>query len=73
MAAAGVERLCRENGHSVNYLPPYHPELQPIEMLWSHVKGDLGMQYSVGRTSKGDFQKTWNSRALFQAVLSCGQ
>ena len=30
--------------------PPYHPELQPIEMLWSNVKQRCARQYSNGRT-----------------------
>lgn len=34
----GVEQLCREHGVRVLYLPPYAPELNPIEEVWSQVK-----------------------------------
>ena len=34
----GVRQLIEEAGASVLYLPPYHPELNPIEMTWSKVK-----------------------------------
>jgi len=30
--------MTEENGHKILYLPPYHPEYNAIEMLWSRVK-----------------------------------
>lgn len=27
-----------EHGHTVHYTPPYHPELQPIELIWAQLK-----------------------------------
>ena len=36
-----VERLIESAGASVWYLPPYSPDLNPIEKLWSKVKGWL--------------------------------
>lgn len=40
-------RLCRylldetvqKEGHTVLRLPPYHPDLNPIELIWADVKG----------------------------------
>ncbi|DBA03951.1 TPA: hypothetical protein N0F65_010604, partial [Lagenidium giganteum] len=32
-----VERA-RECGHKVLYTPPYHPELQPIDLIWSSIE-----------------------------------
>ncbi|OQR80747.1 hypothetical protein ACHHYP_17246 [Achlya hypogyna] len=29
-------------GHEVLYTPPYHPELQPIEVVWACVKNRIG-------------------------------
>ncbi|GMF41086.1 unnamed protein product [Phytophthora fragariaefolia] len=29
-------------GHHVSYTPPYHPELQPIELIWGNMKGWIG-------------------------------
>ncbi|POM78429.1 hypothetical protein PHPALM_4038 [Phytophthora palmivora] len=28
--------------HRVYYTPPYHPELQPIELIWGNMKGWIG-------------------------------
>ena len=32
------------------YTPLYHCDLQPIEMVWSQVKGEVGRQYDVSTT-----------------------
>jgi hypothetical protein len=38
---AAVE-IARDNGgHEVVYTPPYHPELQPIELIWGQVKARI--------------------------------
>jgi transposase len=42
--------LAEERGHKVLYLPPHHSELQPIEMLWAKIKGDVGRQYNTNTT-----------------------
>ena len=34
-----IDKLAIEAGHKVLRLPPYHPELNPIENVWSQVKG----------------------------------
>lgn len=36
-----VRRLIEEVGASVLYLPPYSPDLNPIELCWSKLKGIL--------------------------------
>ncbi|KAG8227808.1 hypothetical protein J437_LFUL006222 [Ladona fulva] len=33
-----VDRVFAEHGHSVLRLPPYHPELNPIENIWGIMK-----------------------------------
>jgi transposase len=38
---AGVERLIRSAGAEVRYLPPYSPDLNPIERLFSKLKEAL--------------------------------
>lgn len=38
---AGVEQAIREVGAHVIYLPPYSPDLNPIEPAWSKVKSRL--------------------------------
>ena len=42
--------LAKQHGHEVLYTPPYHCDLQPIEMVWSQVKGEVGRQYDTATT-----------------------
>jgi hypothetical protein len=41
-----VERLAEERGHTVLFTPAYHSDLQPVELVWALVKGNVGRQYS---------------------------
>ena len=34
--------MLEKNGHIVLRTPPYHPELQPIEICWGIVKNEVG-------------------------------
>eukprot|EP00731_Ephydatia_muelleri_P030056 Em0021g579a len=45
-----VVQLEKQQGHEVLYTPPYHCDLQSIEMVWSQVKGDVGRQYDLSTT-----------------------
>ena len=36
------EEKAEELGHQVLYLPPYHPEFNPIELAWSFIKRRVG-------------------------------
>ena len=33
-----IDELIRENGHEVLRLPPYHPDFNAIELIWSQLK-----------------------------------
>lgn len=37
-----MDELLEAHGHSVLRLPPYHPELNPIEKIWATVKNWVG-------------------------------
>lgn len=39
--AYGVREAIETTGARILYLPPYHPELNPIELAWSKLKGIL--------------------------------
>ncbi|KAF4144139.1 DDE superfamily endonuclease, partial [Phytophthora infestans] len=39
-----------EKGHEIIFTPPYHSDLQPIEIVWANVKGEVGRQYSTKTT-----------------------
>ena len=34
-----IDQLIRQNGHEVLRLPPYHPDFNAIELIWSQLKG----------------------------------
>jgi transposase len=46
---AGVEDAIETAGAPVRYLPPYSPDLNPIEKAWSKVKAFLRDHESVCR------------------------
>ena len=52
--AAGVAAAIGEAGASVWYLPPYSPDLNPIEKLWSKVKAWLRRARARGVEALGD-------------------
>jgi transposase len=45
-----IEKLAEAAGHRVLWTPPYHSDLQPIELIWARVKGNVGRQYSIEST-----------------------
>jgi hypothetical protein len=36
-----IDAILAESGHSVLRLPPYHPDLNPIELIWSLLKANV--------------------------------
>ncbi|KAG9410994.1 hypothetical protein AC1031_016647 [Aphanomyces cochlioides] len=42
--------MARDRGHRVLYTPPYHSNLQPIELVWAVIKGEVGRQYNTETT-----------------------
>ena len=36
-----VDEMARRDGHEILRTPPYHPELQPIELCWGIVKSHI--------------------------------
>ncbi|RHY98802.1 hypothetical protein DYB37_007896 [Aphanomyces astaci] len=39
--------IATEYGHTLYYTPPYHPELQPIEIIWGIVKQKMARRLST--------------------------
>ncbi len=36
-----IIKIAEEAGHKVLLTPPYHSDLQPIELVWAHIKGPI--------------------------------
>lgn len=36
-----VDEIAKKQGHEILRTPPYHPELQPIELCWGVVKNHI--------------------------------
>jgi len=63
------ERLAKEQGHEVLLTPPYHSDLQPIELVWAMIKGAVGRQYNNDTTLELVHQRLM---AEFDRVLTSG-
>jgi hypothetical protein len=36
-----VNEIMMKNGHLPHCLPPYHPDLNPIKLVWGEIKGKV--------------------------------
>lgn len=54
---AEIVNLAEAEGHKVLFYPPYHSELQPIELVWALVKGNVSRQYTKETTLKDVLQR----------------
>jgi len=36
-----IDEIARQHGHEIIRTPPYHPELQPIELCWGILKNEI--------------------------------
>ncbi len=39
--------MAKNEGHEVVFSPPHYSDLQPIELVWANVKGQVGRQYTT--------------------------
>jgi hypothetical protein len=39
-----------ENGYSIIFTPPFTPEVQPIELIWALIKGDVARKATINRS-----------------------
>jgi hypothetical protein len=52
------EEIMTANGHTVLRLPPYHPDLHPIELIWADVKQRVGGKKELGQMSLNIFARS---------------
>ena len=60
---ASVEKLIKQTGAQILYLPPYSPDLSPIELMWSKIKALL--RKFAARTAEEFFSAM---QAAFRAI-----
>ena len=51
--------------HKVLLSPPHHSDLNPIELAWARIKGNIGRQYSIDTTLQTVYQH------LMQELNAC--
>jgi len=61
-----VERVARQAGHQVLWLPPYHPELNPIERMWGVAKNSTRAAFTIDPVNEEAFLAR-----LDEAFLKC--
>lgn len=52
-----IDSILRAHGHAVLRLPPYHPDLNPIEMAWAAIKGHVAQK-----------NVTWNVEDIMKLI-----
>jgi transposase len=57
--AAGIKEMIEQAGATLLYLPPYSPDLNPIENMWSKVKRHL--RSAAARTFEALQDAVWNA------------
>ena len=45
-----LEEYAEKRGHKILFTPPRHSDLQPIELYWAAVKGEVARQFTADRT-----------------------
>jgi hypothetical protein len=53
-----IDKLLEPLGHSIVWTPPFVPEVQPIELIWAHVKHQVASQYTLKRNIETTRQQT---------------
>lgn len=73
-----ISYIAEDHGHKIIWTPPYYCELQPIELVWAEVKGQVGRLYSNETTLEDvkarlldQFKRleSENGRALLQRIV----
>ena len=66
-----IERLAAQAGCGVLYLPPYSPDLNPIELVWAFVKGRARREGPREAVSRAAWVVSNLAAATAQMAESC--
>jgi transposase len=61
-----IQKICEEAGILIRYLPPYCPELNPIELCFASIKNRLRRTQSLVETLEPD----WDIRETVTDVIT---
>jgi len=53
-----IDKLLQPLAYSIVWTPPFVPEVQPIELIWAHVKSVVASHYTLNRTIDQTRQQT---------------
>ena len=69
--------LAEKQGHTVAFTPPHYSDLQPIELIWWLIKGNIGRQHTTESTLaivlqqlEAEFIKLYADRPPIQRMIS---
>ncbi|XP_063404616.1 uncharacterized protein LOC134688078 [Mytilus trossulus] len=73
-----IDNIAREKGHEILRLPPYHPDLNPIELIWNQVKQSVASgnvthridDEAVADITVSDWEKTCRHVAIIEEEYS---
>lgn len=73
LVAPRVVHIAAKYGHEVVYTPPYHSDLQPIELVWAIVKSQVAAKYHYHITMEDVLQRMDEAFAALSpsAVYGC--
>jgi hypothetical protein len=57
-----VDKIMAANGHAVLILPPYYPDLNPIELIWADVKQWVGAKKQQKKSGTNDVKHLGEQR-----------
>lgn len=63
-----IEKVMNQHQHSLVYTPPFTPEVQPIELLWSRVKSEVAKKAVYNRTIEKTREDVENA---FESIDGC--
>lgn len=65
---AAIVQKAEEAGHRVIFTPPHYSDLQPIELVWARVKGNIGRQYTNSTTMTEVKERLYHQFELLHTV-----
>jgi len=66
----GMQALFADEGWEIIKTVPYHPETQPIELLWARVMNEVASKFKAGRTISTAMEQTCEALAQVEKTFA---